>query len=138
MKCAKCDVDFVKTSKGRHPYCDPCRRVYDNTYHANRSKESRQRKYALQQKRLLENRRLLYTFFLTHPCEHCGESDPVVLELDHKDRTKKDFVISNTMTKSWANLFKEIKKCRVLCANCHRRVTAKQFGWYSWLTNSGG
>ena len=29
-----------------------------------------------------------------------------------------------------ASLKQEIAKCEVVCANCHRRRTAKQFGWY--------
>ena len=30
----------------------------------------------------------------------------------------------------------EMQKCDIRCANCHRRRTAKQFGWYRLLTSS--
>lgn len=37
------------------------------------------------------------------------------------------------MSFSWDEILDEIKKCEVVCANCHRIRTAKQFNWYSWI-----
>jgi 5-methylcytosine-specific restriction endonuclease McrA len=65
-------------------------------------------------------------------CVICGESDVVVLEMDHIDPRTKLFSISQAVKLgySWETILKELEKCRVLCANCHKRHTAKQFGWY--------
>jgi hypothetical protein len=30
-------------------------------------------------------------------------------------------------------LIAEIEKCDIQCANCHRKRTAKQFGWYAQI-----
>mgnify|MGYP001572676222 CR=1 FL=1 len=72
-------------------------------------------------------------YLKTHPCVDCGEADPVVLEFDHRDPDKKKSDISKMMGKvSWKKIEKEIRKCDVVCSNCHRKRTAAQFGWRRW------
>jgi hypothetical protein len=67
----------------------------------------------------------LIEFFRTRPCVDCGESDPLVLEFDH--RSDKIFNISKGIRDhSWASVLDEIAKCDVVCANCHRRRTARR------------
>ena len=67
-------------------------------------------------------------------CESCGCKDPRVLEFDHLDPKKKKHSIAVLISQgySWANekLRREIRKCRVLCANCHRLHTIEQQGYY--------
>jgi hypothetical protein len=73
------------------------------------------------------NRAYVYKYLLTHPCVLCDESDPVVLEFDHlRDKRREVTVLANLSGR--ANLVAEIAKCRVLCANCHRRHTADGAG----------
>ena len=63
-------------------------------------------------------------------CMDCGETNPIVLDFDHlKD---KKYNVSRMIHDgfSWAAIKKEIAKCEVVCANCHRirthnRLTAK-------------
>lgn len=68
-------------------------------------------------------------------CCKCGERDPRKLEYDHKNPSDKDRAISRLIIDgySWASniLRAEIRKCRVLCANCHRVHTIKQQGYYA-------
>jgi hypothetical protein len=63
----------------------------------------------------------------------CGENDPVVLEFDHRDPEQKVETICGLLRNLADNhtLLTEIAKCDVRCANCHRRKTAKQFGWHA-------
>lgn len=72
----------------------------------------------------------ILTYLSSHPCVHCGETDPVVLEFDHLDPKTKDFGVSRAT--SIKKLENEVKKCQVLCANCHRRKTAKNNDWYKF------
>lgn len=75
----------------------------------------------------------LYKYLEKHPCVSCGESDPIVLEFDHLQQSGKIIAISNAVCNgwSWKRIAAEIEKCQVLCANCHRRRTAIQLGWYT-------
>ena len=69
-------------------------------------------------------------YLSTHPCVDCGEEDPTVLEFDHV-RGEKRFCVSRAVSHgTWEVLLEEIDKCDVRCANCHRRKTAKDQGWY--------
>ena len=45
------------------------------------------------------------------------------LEFHHTDSDGKDFGISaKGYTRSWEEVRKELDKCILLCANCHREV----------------
>lgn len=83
----------------------------------------------------IKNRLHLHTLRLNYikrkqGCNHCGIWDYTVLEFNHLPSFKKDFNIGKTKgkSKSWATIANEVKKCEVLCANCHKRVTARKHG----------
>jgi len=58
-------------------------------------------------------------------CRTCGYSKCVeALEFHHL--TDKDFIVSSGSTKSWDTVKKELDKCHMLCANCHREVHVKE------------
>jgi hypothetical protein len=82
------------------------------------------------EKNKLSNQTKVWNYLLEHPCLHCGEADPVVLEFDHIDPSTKFKAIAmlKSTNCSWTTLENEMKKCQVLCANCHRRKTARELG----------
>ncbi len=57
-------------------------------------------------------------------CVDCGESNPVVLEFDHV-RGKKRRAIADMVGNYYSieTIKKEIRKCEIRCANCHRKKT---------------
>jgi len=59
-------------------------------------------------------------------CQLCEEKTTICLEFHHLNPSKKDFNLG--MAKNWGwgieRVRREIKKCAVLCANCHRKVHA--------------
>jgi hypothetical protein len=79
-----------------------------------------------------QNQNLLWQFLLQHPCVRCGENNPVVLELDHL-RDKKYNIANIIFCHSWDSICKEMKKCQVLCSNCHKKKTAKDYNWYKYI-----
>ena len=51
------------------------------------------------------------------------------LEFHHKDPESKKFELSqgNIRSKNWKEVLKELKKCVMLCSNCHRELHNKLF-----------
>jgi hypothetical protein len=56
-------------------------------------------------------------------CQHCGIDDWRVLDFHHLG--DKERPVSNTGSWSLLRVLKEIAKCQVLCANCHRIETSR-------------
>ncbi|MDP2652393.1 MAG: hypothetical protein Q8O94_04610 [bacterium] len=68
-------------------------------------------------------------------CSKCGITDPRVLDFHHKKGEDKVFTVSGVRREVGSGrLKKEIEKCIVICANCHRilhdeiRVNGKKNG----------
>ena len=85
---------------------------------------------AAEVERRREKRRYVFDHLKANPCVDCGETDPIVLEFDHRDPAEKLFALSKAARRTLAAIRDEIAKCDVRCANCHRRRTAVQQGWY--------
>lgn len=60
-------------------------------------------------------------------CSKCGyDKCPGALDFHHLEN--KEFNISNNgITNSWAKVLKELDKCVILCANCHRELHYEEF-----------
>ncbi len=70
----------------------------------------------IQRKKLKENRK----------CINCNEDYYVCLDFHHINSNKKLFGISRAITNRMKlkDIHKEIKKCIVVCGNCHRKLHA--------------
>ena len=70
----------------------------------------------------------LLDYLSNQSCVDCGESDPIVLDFDHKSSDNKFKTVAKMLSGhySWNSVMSEIDKCDVRCANCHRRRTYKQ------------
>ncbi|HEV2009592.1 MAG TPA: hypothetical protein VGS17_01005 [Candidatus Limnocylindria bacterium] len=83
------------------------------------------------------NRDVVYEFLLTNPCVDCGETNPVVLDFDHVDPTTKRWSVGRMLSRRTTTAVRrEMSKCVVRCANCHRRRTAVQFNFPDPLARS--
>ena len=134
-KC-RCQKDLLlfpakkKSKDGRASWCRECFKVnWEKRYYGNhqyyRESHNRSRNQIREQ-----NARMVFEYLMENPCVRCGESDPIVLEFDHRNRIEKTESISNLiLNASWARIKSEIQKCDVLCANCHRRKSAAQFSY---------
>ena len=57
----------------------------------------------------------------THGCSDCIERDPACLVFHHIDPSKKKASIHKLYKYGLNTVRKEIKKCKLLCANCHMK-----------------
>lgn len=57
-------------------------------------------------------------------CSKCGENHFSCLEFHHQNPKIKDKPVSATISDGWSKerILREIEKCIVLCANCHRKM----------------
>jgi len=82
-------------------------------------------------KAVVKRRKQIRLKAITHlggKCIICGYSKyPEALEFHHKNPKQKDFNVSKKgHCRSWKRVKKEIEKCVLLCANCHREIHVKQ------------
>jgi hypothetical protein len=123
------EFNFKNRKLGLKQYhCKNCSRKYVQ-FHYYKNKDY----YLLKaRKRNTQNRKAIkqyiWDYLSKHSCVDCGEKDVIVLEFDHvKD---KSFTISTIgRDHRLDDIKKEITKCEVRCANCHRKKTAKERGW---------
>jgi hypothetical protein len=102
------------TKDGLNKSCKECsKKLNNNHYYNNKDLYFNKRKWFFELKKELK-------------CEICNFSHPAALDFHHIDPTQKKFTISpNKHNKK--EVLEEIKKCRVLCSNCHRIEHASQY-----------
>jgi hypothetical protein len=62
-----------------------------------------------------------YTFKRTLKCTKCGFDHIAALDFHHEDPSKKEHNVNRLISNGqYRKAYEEIKKCIVLCANCHR------------------
>jgi hypothetical protein len=61
------------------------------------------------------------TFKRTLKCTKCEQNHPAALDFHHVDPSEKENLVSKLVSNGcFAAAMKEVQKCIVLCANCHR------------------
>lgn len=140
--CPKCELElpltnFTRRKSGRiSSYCKPCMSLYcRHHYIANATAHNARRRDARHRYRI-RNRAYAVEHLRTHPCVDCGESNPILLEFDHIEQGTKEHTISylSRTGRSLSQLKREMAKCVVRCVQCHRRRTARQFGWVKGIS----
>ncbi|HEV8469132.1 MAG TPA: hypothetical protein VGR46_05945 [Candidatus Limnocylindria bacterium] len=141
-KCGKCGLvkplsmfPFKDRPLGkRGSKCLACTAAYSREHYKRNRAKYLKKAHKNRQRGYRKNKELVLAYLLEHPCVDCGESDPLLLEFDHRERASKiDAVARLAQYRPWRSVIAEIEKCDVRCANCHRRRTARQFGWTKLL-----
>jgi len=114
-KCVYCSKK-IKTS---NLYCS------EECLNLKRIERKEERRVKLKEKLSFRKRRKLLAIELKGgECYCCGyKTCPTALEFHHLDRGTKDFGIASKSS-SLEALKKELEKCILVCANCHREIHA--------------
>ncbi len=131
-RCPRCDVElplsaYNRNGEGHQHWCRECFRTYFSTrgdLHREQVRRGIAKRRAAAHAHVLEDLR-------DHPCVDCGEDELLVLEFDHH-RGEKTRDISRLVAEAAGlpRLRRELERCEVVCANCHRRRTATRGGWF--------
>lgn len=123
------------TKRTKHAQCIPCRASHGKEIY--RSDPRVRVLLRLRNKEYLKNtkirlREYVSRYLLSHPCSDCGITDIRVLDFDHRDEMTKEYQISTLMNGNYGYdlVIREIDKCEVRCANCHRIKNSEKYGYW--------
>lgn len=128
--CPKCQkslsITLFSPNAGRKDklstYCTLCKKQYQRERHEATWDERKKKHYQYQVKR----RKKISDWFQKYKegleCP-CGENNPVCLDFHHPD-DNKDKNVSDMVYKGYSKerILFEIKKCIVVCKNCHAKI----------------
>lgn len=125
-ECRRCKIEktyneFSKNKRqkdGHYSYCKVCKKEEDARLYKRNPEQTKERN-----KRYIDKTKKWWKEYRTSlKCERCGENRFWVLEFHHQNPSEKEHNISYLTNKGYSikTILKEINKCIVLCANCHR------------------
>lgn len=110
----------------RHSQCRDCTREQVRMHFQAHQNYYVRKAVRRRTKIIAEQREWVLGYLELHPCVDCGEADARCLDFDHV-RGKKHCDVSRMFGNyGWEMIEKEIGKCEVRCANCHRKRTAER------------
>ena len=112
--------------------------TFKGLYHQMKSVDVKRINKNRRKRALKHFKRILNRYFVKGCCK-CGNTDVRVLEFDHikgkKAKTRRTEGVMKLVRDgyAWKKIQKEINKCEVLCRNCHKIRTYKQFNYWKDL-----
>ena len=139
--CSKCKQEkpisefaINRTRKDGHASdCKACRKIYRDKHYLEHKEYYKDKASKYRRKKNKEFEELRSTL----KCSICGESRHWCLEFHHLNPNEKESEVTR-LKESPRKLKEELKKCVVLCANCHRDIHYKERnmqGGKDWYPN---
>ena len=129
--CSCCGIskDESEYNKKRadklQPYCKVCQGIRARKQYAENKEHQKKQIFKGRKERQIKSHEYMLELF-KGGCVDCGITDPEVLEWYHLG--DKTHLISKLLQEgsSRERLDKELAKCDLVCANCHRKRTYKR------------
>lgn len=123
-KAEKLSTEFRKDTRrldGLQSWCKVCARTHHKSAYATKYGESVKTKTNA---RMDIARQWIQEYKTRNKCLVCSEDASCCLDLHHLDPSEKEFHIGAALSRSLEKIQEEVKKCVVLCKNCHTKVHA--------------
>jgi hypothetical protein len=117
----KSENDFAKNlskKDGLQTYCRPCKKIYD----ANEYQQNKHKQFERNNKNKKRYKDKIDEYKSSIGCSKCGEKEACCLDFHHLEESNKIANVSRLRIVSQKKAWKEIEKCIVICANCHRKL----------------
>lgn len=131
-KCCICkkDLDLKLFSKcksnkdGLQTKCKECHKIYVHGHYLKNKqvyKNKNKKQIESLKKKFIQYKSILH-------CKYCHKMGVRCIEFHHTNKNIKDDTVSNILrySRSWNKILEEIKKCEVVCSNCHRKIHANK------------
>ena len=114
--------------------CGKCVNKYSKMHYKKNIEKYKEKAREHNKRYIHRGRMFLRELKMSNACVECSESHPDILEFDHIEPNNKDTDVSYMSQHAYCleTIEKEIAKCVLLCANCHRKRTALQKDWYQY------
>ena len=110
-KCLNCGKEYETNYEKSKYCCSKCR-----------SASSNKKLKIFSQRILIWTKKIKAIKLLGDECEECGNNNIFHLTFHHRDSNEKENTISQIWKNRWSLIEPEIKKCILLCDNCHREL----------------
>ena len=135
-KKAKVETEFsfkYKDRKVRTTKCRSCTNKYSKRHYEENKKVYIERAKKYNKIYIKQKKEFIMELKMSNPCLGCGETNPTVLEFDHIHPENKKGNIASMVRGGYSvkTILKVALKCHILCANCHRKKTAKDLNYFS-------
>ena len=123
IRCRKCGVKLDLPEKSKKRVCDKCTKLRRKKYRYPRKKEHKEYIQKYNKEFRAQNKQKMDAYKLEKGCQKCGyKKCAAALHFHHENPKEKDISVSRLMNRRWDKILTEVKKCTILCANCHAEI----------------
>ena len=103
------------------------KRQYHKEKSAKHFQENKELIYKRNKEKRVKHKKQAVDYF-NGTCHDCGCTSEYqeIFDFHHKDPTEKECSIAHIIHYGWSKIEAELKKCIMLCSNCHRIRHAKE------------
>lgn len=114
----------AKSNDGVSPRCKECTAKYLNKFYRKDIERRREKSRNVAFNRGIDSAFFVYDYLIRSGGCPCGETRIECLMFHHKNEEQKEFNISESLSGNLTNaeILNEIRKCVVVCSNCHADI----------------